>query len=95
MKTILAAAAIGLALTAAPAFANSDYHDETTSQHVGRTTVPAMGAKASVPADDNFHDENTSQHVGRTTVPAMGAKTSVPVVADYHDENTATHIVVR
>lgn len=88
---ILTAAVLGAALLASGANATSHQHDENTSQHIGKTTTPAQGAKASAPTKQDQHDENTSQHVGKTTTPAMGAKASQPTDRDEHDENKATH----
>lgn len=94
--TGIAAATIALGLAAGSAFASEyQYHDENTTQHVGRTTVPAMGSRPSQVAPTGLHDENTSQHIGRTTSPAMSAKPSTPVRPDYHDENHSVHVGSR
>lgn len=95
MKTLSNVAVIAIALGLAAGSAGAveyQYHDENMTQHVGRTTVPAMGGKASQPAATGLHDEGTSQHVGRVTVPAMGAAPAAPARTDYHDENNSVHV---
>ncbi len=89
MKSIVSAAAIGLTLFATPAFAASEYHDENTTQHIGRATTPAS-TKAGAPIANGYHDENTS--VRSEAAPAMGAKASAHVVLDQHDENAGNHL---
>lgn len=88
--SLLAAVTLGSAAFAADK--KSDYHDpDSNTQHVGRTTQPAMGSKASEPTKTDYHDpDSNTQHVGRKTEPAMGSKASDPTKTDYHDPDSNT-----